>query len=239
MSTKQVLCAVACLWALAGCSNEQIHGSGRLVEEQRLVGPFTGVEISDRLGAEVGMGENEVTLFLDDNLLPLVRTAVVADTLEIGNPDEGTDLVPSAGAWIRIASPAMDRLSASGSARFTGAVSGGLLALRGSGDSSMVLDVSAGEHVTAQASGMSRVQLFGSAPRIVVDASGEAAVDSAMPCENADVEASGDSRVRLHASQAVWIQASGDSVVTVVGSPAERQVSTSGTAKVVFEESNP
>ncbi|MDB5747477.1 MAG: hypothetical protein JWP72_2325 [Massilia sp.] len=73
--------AVAAPWSFGG---EQVQGSGRIVKQERQVGNFNGLSLAVPAHVELRIGSSEsVTIEADDNLLPLLETAVEDGMLEI------------------------------------------------------------------------------------------------------------------------------------------------------------
>lgn len=235
MKTKLVS-TILLLLGLSACHGDEVlRGNGQLVESSRSVSAFTGVSISDEIEAEVELGATALTLHYDANLLDHVRTRVDAGVLDIGAAAD-VDLDPSPGAVVRVKNPTVGRLEASGASRLRAMTNGADVTLAASGASEIDAEARDADLVSVEASGSSHVRITGAGPRIAVDASGAATVESEVPGVDVDVEASGASEVTVRASASVRIRASGTSVVTVLGGPAERDVETSGQATVVFAD---
>ncbi len=164
------------LLLLAACgADTQLDGNGTLGAEPRTVSTFSGVAIEETLSAELTVGPPAVVLALDTNLLPRTRTAVEGGVLRIGSDDPAVALVPSDQAVVRVTSPALDHVEATGHARIEGAVQGGTVALHASDASSLDLTVTASASVTVHASDAARVRVH-TAAKLVVRASGASVV---------------------------------------------------------------
>ena len=108
---------VAAVVALSSCgpgsSLSIVHGSGNPSTETRQVGPFTKIEIEGTGDVDVAVKPvAALTVTSDDNLLPLVKTEVVGDTLKIR---WAQSVRTSLGIKARIAVPSLEALSISGS----------------------------------------------------------------------------------------------------------------------------
>lgn len=217
------------------CTAEQIRGNGKLVNEARPVGTFSGVRISDRLQGWLQLGPHALTLTVDENLLPLIETSVRAGVLEIGNPDPTTTLAPSPGARIDITAPRLERIAALGGASLRGTSAGATMALETSGAGLLELALTVDTALTATASGASRMQLTGTAPKVELIASGAANLVSELPSADIAVTASGTAKVRVRANGKLRIIASGAASVTVIGDPVERMIDKTGAASVSFK----
>ena len=188
--TLLVLSAVGCGVGLIG--GPGVRGSGVKATEARQVGPFRGIDLRGSLDLNWRQGDKpEVEVIADENLLDLVVTEV----------RDGTLLVSTRGSWqsrlgisIRVTSPAIEKMSISGSgdARLEG-LSGPKLTLliRGSGDI-----VAGGEvdRLEIKIQGSGDVQAFGLPARLVsvsIAGSGDAEVDVGEALE-ASIHGSGD-----------------------------------------------
>jgi hypothetical protein len=225
---------------LAGaCGEKRISGDGTLVEDTRSLGTFSRVRVEEGFRAEVAPGELAVSVLIDQNLQEYVVTTVQGDLLVITSP-RGIELAPSAGARLKLSAPLLVGLETSGSTEVNAELTGSTVTVDSSGDSQIIATVRATESVNAEASGSSRQQLrvpnSGDVqiPSQTLHASGSSEVESLLNSVTTHVLASGSSRVRLRARDAVHADATGASEVTVEGQPALRNINTSGDAKVVF-----
>jgi hypothetical protein len=227
--------ALLLLGSLTACGDSVIRGDGQLVTSHRSAPAFSGVSVSDDLVAEVGVGEQSITLLFDANVAPHVRTDVESEALVVGE-DEGFDLLPSPGAVARIVSPTVGALEASGASVVTATANAPSVTLAAAGTATITADTTAASSVSIDASGSAFIRLSGVGPHLVIDASDASTVASDVAAEDAAITASGASVVTVHASTKVRIRASGTSVVKVIGNPATRDVDASGQASVVFSE---
>ena len=231
---KNALFASAFVALLSACDEPAVEGNGRLVERTPRPGAFTGVSVGLDLEGFVSPGPGSVRVNLDENLHDWLEPSTDGGTLEFRARD-GRELDASEGAWVRMTSPRIERVSTSGAAKLVADVSPTeRLPLRASGASILNVRSIASRRVDVRLSGASVVTLAGSAEALSVDASGASDVDSRVPCEAVEVEASGASRVRVLAARSIRGRASGASEITVVGRPAERAIETSGAATVVY-----
>jgi hypothetical protein len=86
--TLLILAALACQLtnqANFNSSEQFVKGSGTVVSEPRPVSGFTKVELAGIGELEVTLGDQEaLTITAEDNLLPLITTEVIGNTLKIG-----------------------------------------------------------------------------------------------------------------------------------------------------------
>ena len=103
---------------LAACSRDGfdvVRGSGTSATESRTVPAFTGIEIKNSASVQVDVGPaTTVAVTSDDNLVPLVKTRVEGDTLEIYAHQS---LQPTDGIKVRITTPSLQAVSILGSGR--------------------------------------------------------------------------------------------------------------------------
>jgi len=103
--------------ALASCGPSSIFGgvagSGHPATESRHPGPFSKIEIEGSADVEVTISPAaSLTVTTDDNLLPLIQTDVVGDTLKIGWAHSASS---SLGVKVQVAVPSLEAVSISGS----------------------------------------------------------------------------------------------------------------------------
>lgn len=219
------------LASLAGC--EQVVGSGELVTETRVTPSFSRVRVSNALVATIRNGDTDVSLTMDDNLLPLVRTRVEGDVLVV-DVEEDVTILPSEGARIVIASPRVEGVSLSGASVASVESRCDDVRLAASGSSVLRARIEA-EAVIVDVSGASDATLSGVATTLDVVASGSSSVDSSADVADATLDASGASDVSALVRESVRVRASGASAVRVAGAPQTRDVDTSGSSTVSWE----
>ena len=211
-----------------------IRGSGVAKTEVRQVGDFSGIEVGGNVELEVKVGPAaslEVTT--DDNLLPHVHTKMAGDRLSIYT--EGSYWT-KLGVKVAVSTPTLRSLTAEGAttARVRD-VSGGEFKLNVSGTSSCDLAGSA-DAILLDVAGASRATLTGSAERLEVDCSGSSEVEAmGMKVKIARAEATGASAVRLAATDALDLQASGASTIRYTGSAAKVEQEVSGASSIAAE----
>lgn len=79
-----ILTAVISLGSLPSCRFRCVHGSGNQITENRKVGDFTKIEVSDAFKVIVRQDSSTtITVTADDNLLKYIRTNVTGGSLHI------------------------------------------------------------------------------------------------------------------------------------------------------------
>ena len=186
-----------------------ITGSGHIVSQPRQTGGFDAVQTKGAVDLDIVIGaQTAVTVDMDDNLQPLIRTEVHGQTL----------VIDSTGSWtadhdprVHITLPALTALAMqdSGDAALKG-LNGGDLALRisGSGD----IDASgqiASLEVLLDGSGDARLDSLRTADaRVRVNGSGDVSLNVTQTLE-ASVYGSGDIRYRGDAKVISHVHGSG------------------------------
>lgn len=175
------------LVSLCSCGDEVVVGNGRLVETRRSVEPFSRIAIDNSFRVQVDLGKQSVTLLLDDNLEPHVRTRVVLGELWL-QPDPHLDLVPSRGTLLDIVSPAIRALEVANETLLTGKTNGPDIVLEASDQATLDVEALDARTVSIEASGQSRVRQTGSGRRLLIEAAGEAVVQSEVSAEEVEIQ---------------------------------------------------
>jgi hypothetical protein len=214
MRTKLRLTAVLAV-ALAGCGD--IEGNGDIVEQQLVVGRFSGISLAEGLKGDITVGpEASVKIRGDSNLLEYIRLEL-EDGVLTSTVTAGSGLLPSQPIVVTVVTPTLTEVTAS---------NGSEVIIRGLDAEDFKLSVSFRSEVTAS----------GAARRLTLLASVESEVHAGeLLAEVASVEVSGGSDVTVHATQGISGTASGGSAVTVLGGPPLRNISTPDGGQVHFE----
>jgi hypothetical protein len=112
---KMVCLPLLCLGVVTinSCNPNAIHGSGISKTESRAVGSFSKIDLAGSPDVDVAVGPSiAVSVTADDNILPIIKTTVNGDTLDINS--EGS-YNTSLGVKVNITVPALDGVSISGS----------------------------------------------------------------------------------------------------------------------------
>jgi hypothetical protein len=229
-------CPIPDISALIPASGEVLRGSGTLVTEEFALTGFDKVEVSHAFTVDITQGDTfSVVVSIDDNLAEYLQVEKQGSTLRIGL-DPGRDyLATTATAEVTMAELTGLELSGASRGSLAGFSSAKALEVAVSGASHLTGEIEAGA-VRLDASGGSRVTLTGSSEDIVIDASGASHVDLAgFPAADANVQASGASRVTVNASGRLDVDASGASQVRYAGSPALGTIDSSGSSSVEQE----
>ena len=232
----------AAILAISGCgipvsgAGPAIKGSGVTKEESRDVPAFTGVDVSANFEATVDIGPKaSVTLSVDDNLLPLVKTDVKDGRLVVGYVG-GQTIRTTKPQKVTIVTPSLDFVRARGASKVT-ATAGEASTFKAEteGASSIQVGGLVAESVEVKAEGASRITLTGKGKRLTLDVMGASkATMTGASFESAKVDVGGASRGELNVTGSIDGEVSGASSLSVRGNPTTRDVKTSGASKVSY-----
>lgn len=189
-----------------------VKGSGNSATEHREVSRFTGIDVSSSFQVEITAQKDfSVTVEADDNILPLIETEVNRGVLNI---ECSRRVSPKTPMKIIISAPDIESIETSGVANVT------LNSLKNAG-------------LNIDSSGASKVLVTGETSKLVVDVSGATKIDTeGLVTENADVDSSGASSVKVNVTGTLRSDASGASKITYSGTPRELNTKKSGAASV-------
>ncbi|MDA0351825.1 MAG: DUF2807 domain-containing protein [Chloroflexi bacterium] len=180
--------------------NPSERGSGHLVTEQRVVSTFQSVRVSDGLRVEIDRGPATVEVTLDGNLIGRLTTAVIGGQLMISCDD----CAPTADSLVRLTTPNLDRLVASGGSRIVAA------------------DLE-GDRLSLELNGGSYLEIGGSINELTIDGSGGSEIDAVtLVVTRLHIDLSGGSRALIEVIERVDGDLSGGSHLELTGtaSPA-------------------
>lgn len=95
---------IAAVTAAAGCSGPGIKGDGVIKTEERSVADFSKVVVAGGYQIKWSAGKPALNISADQNLLPLIKTAVSGSTLQI---DSKENLAPTKSIRINLSSASL------------------------------------------------------------------------------------------------------------------------------------
>lgn len=238
--------APAAALVLAACSGgwvtgADVQGSGKPATQTfPVAGPFTAVRADGAIHLVVERGETAaISATADDNVLPLLRTAVEDGTLRLwtdGGWSSTTEFV------VRVTAPAVaglhltgateavvDRLESKEAAwivadgatkAFVHDTACAALTVRVTGASHVAVTKSAGAKLEVKAAGASNVTVSGAFDDVKVQAEGACKVgDATLRAKRADAVAAGASHIDLDVAEFLKADATGASSVRWGGEP--------------------
>ncbi len=107
-----------CLIFVVACNSGKntVEGTGNVVEEERALEAFTGIEVERNYILELEQGEPGLTIQTDDNLIPYIQSEVKNNTLVLKNTE---DIKGSDGITIRVRYPQLEKLEVSGAGKIS------------------------------------------------------------------------------------------------------------------------
>jgi hypothetical protein len=214
-----------------------VSGNGNLKEEVRPVKEFTSVSFNGGIKASITVGDKtEVKVKTDENILPLVETVVEGSTL-IVRPKRGSTVSTTQGIQVTLVTPKLLGITANGGVRVDAQV-GAMprFQVEANGGAHVEVKGLRTDDLDVDASGGVRLVLAGEAKKVSLDMSGGVKADlDGLVAQQVHVDGSGGVSANVHATAQVDVDLSGGATVHVKGNPKERNVDTSGGARVKFD----
>ncbi len=211
---------------------------GAAREETRDVPDFNGVEVSHGLKAQVTVGPKSVRISGDEKRVGQVRTEVVDGKLVVRVEKSSGWGSSSKGVRLTISTPKLTSVEASGgSAVDAEATPADSFSVDSSGGSDVSVRNVDAKQLKVGISGGGSVTLKGRADTLQVEASGGSDMHGKeLSLQSLNVEASGGSEVEANPSERIEADLSGGSTVHVDSAPAQRNVSASGGAQIIYKK---
>ena len=231
---KLVLSGLAALFLLSGCvvlNRDFVRGSGRVTSEDRLVSDFQEVQISGSGEAVFVQGEEEgITIEMEDNLLPFMKTEVVGGKLIIGFERE-TSYMPTRPIKFEIRVKDLTQVDLSGAVNVKmESLSTTDLCLNMSGAGEIIIDQLTADNLDGKMSGATKMSLAGKVAEQKLDMSGSSTYDAeGLESNLAVLTASGSSKVKVWVHDDLTLKLSGSSDVTYYGTPKVSQETSGAT----------
>lgn len=207
----KALFVAAVVAPLAGCSvvdaieghGQVVHGSGKAKTEARKVGKFTHIAVKGATDCDVTVGKTQsVEITADDNLLSLVTTELVGETLVISTKGSSSSRL---GIKAKITVPELNGLDISGS---------GDSSIRGIKSKTFFVSIS----------GSGDVRAAGGADNVSASIAGSGNVDLAgLKARVGDISITGSGDVKVSASEKLNATIAGSGNVTYFGNPKVRR----------------
>jgi hypothetical protein len=226
--------AVLMLAVLTSCTigpQEIITGSGNVIEENRNLSGFTGIELGG-----VGMlvltqdGTESVVIEGEDNILARIRTDVSGNTLRIRGEDN-VGFNPTKDLIYRINVSEIERVVMSGAGSVqAGDVRAESLTLESSGAGNVNIEKLTAEELKVTMSGVGNVMIGGSATRQEVTLSGMGSYQAPnLDTMEASINISGAGAASVRVSDRLNVEISGAGSVNYTGDPqVEEKISGAG-----------
>ena len=229
---REVFCLFAALLASA-CNGDVVYGNGEPATEARLLADFVRVDAAGSMDVVVERGEAfEVAVSIDSNLLPLLRTRVIGDSLVIDSEPDFEAVV--GGPHVTVVLPNLHGATLSGSGQMAIFAPQPALpvGLELSGSGGLSFEGSAAE-TTVLLSGSGDVALTGSSERIELVLAGSGGIDATrLAATHAELQLSGSGNIRANVSGPVDVDLSGSGDIYLFGAPDVRRSSVDGSGQL-------
>jgi hypothetical protein len=228
---------IAMFLGLSGmCSSCQmvggVHGDGNVVKESRPVGSFNAIEVSGAFDIIIKQGATEeLAVETDRNILPLVSTEVVGNTLKI---ETKKPIHHTTELKVYITVKDINLIDASGATDIVsdGKLTLSTLTLDASGSTDARLDLAVGK-MKLDCSGASKVKFSGTATEVIMDLSGASDIFGFdLLAESYDIDISGAGNAQVNVSKRIRAEISGAGSVKYKGSPTEIDQSVLGAGSI-------
>ena len=226
-----VACASVSIWS--SCKFSCVHGSGKVITEQRKVTEFKKIEISG--GFKIHLKQDSslaVAVTGDDNLLKYVSTSVEGGKLFIKSKKSMCD---ADSMVINIGIHKLDELAASGAVEISsvGKMILGDLNIHLSGATRLNLDLNAANVVT-DGSGVSELNLKGQAASHRIESSGVVKVNAFdFVVGEYTLNTAGVSKCNINVLKTLNVHSKGAAEIQYKGSPSTVNNDKAGASKII------
>jgi hypothetical protein len=206
-------------------------GSGNKVSENREVGDFTEISLDCAVDVTVEVGkEKSISVWADDNLLPMITTAVSGGRLTI---DVDGNYMTSGGFKATVTVPQLSAVESSGSGDLLVInPSGPTFTVTQSGSGDVTLENLSTQSFIANLMGSGDLLAKGKADTLEANLSGSGGLDAGLTiCHNARARSTGSGDLKLNASKVLDATLSGSGDLTSLGK-AQVTVTSTGSGKL-------
>ena len=192
-----------------------IKGDGVIKTEDRPISQFSKLTVSGGYEIQWSSGKSSLKITADENLLPLIKTTVESDTLQI---DSTENLRPSRRITVVLSSPGLAAVELTGGIRFQGS--------QLSEDS-----------LKLESTGASDINIEGSVSNLVAELTGASHLNAkSLQSQNATLTLVGASDGDVKVAGALQVSITGAGSVTYSGNPKSVDQNITGAGRVRHEE---
>lgn len=235
LSVGLLLCLLAIFGLiLSGCSRENLHGSGHVITEERPVGRFEDVTIDGPLEIHLQQGALvPLRIEAEDNVMRVIETSVRGTELRV-KLRNGVNMKNFRTIHVYIQSEKYRKINFSGSGSLVSAdtirTPQFIYEVNGSNDARLKVDAN---DVRLIVNGSGSIDLEGLARDYYSEINGSGDVNGEkLMVNNANVETNGSGEQKIWAIDKLWGHISGSGNVKYKGTPANLNVTVSGSGKV-------
>jgi hypothetical protein len=212
MKSRLLITFVVFSTLLLGCRIGGVRGSGNLEEAERMLDDFSKIEISGAYDVKVEIGdESKVFISAEDNLLPLIKTVVKGNRLEIYSKK---NLKPREDIYIKVTTKELTALESSGASNIR------------------AKDIDT-DKFYAELSGAGTIRLSGVTQDLKIVMSGAGTIDAkSFIADDVKVSISGACSGTVHANESLLAEVSGVGSIDYYGDPKDVSTDVSGVGSI-------
>ncbi|HUS93979.1 MAG TPA: head GIN domain-containing protein [Patescibacteria group bacterium] len=211
------------VFLLAACDQIAIgtRGSGKVITEERVVSGFDKVHLSGSGEVTIIQGDSEsLVIEVEDNILPLLESEVVAGTLNLG-PKENKLVNATKPIKYTITMREVNGISSTGSGKINAAeIDAGVLGIELSGSGEVIITSLDANTINLDQTGSGNVGIGGQVTDQIINITGSGDYDAAdLDSRIADVQISGSGQTVLRVEDVLDIEITGSGQVSYYGDP--------------------
>jgi len=217
---------------LTSCNVLGERGNGNVIKQERKVSAFDAIEVSGAFDVYLSLGTAQsVFIEADENLLPLIRTVVIGNTLKIDN-NKPIHNSKSMKVYITVTDLKRVELSGAVDLHSQNKLTLNELAVEISGATDATLDLAV-QKLAVSSSGGSNLKLSGMANRVDLDVSGAVDIRAfELLAEIVSIDISGAGEVEINVTKELTSDISGAATVRYKGNPAKVDSEISGAGSI-------
>jgi hypothetical protein len=227
-----ILLALFCLTLLPSCHIGCIKGSGKEVNENRIVGSFSKLEISGEFKINLKQDSGHaLTVTADDNLMKYIKTEVSGNKLRIYTRK---NFCNDNAITLNIPITQLDEVKGSGAVQLTseGRINTQNFKMELSGISKVDMDLSAAD-VETKASGAAEIFLKGQAASHKVEVAGVGKLHAYdFVVGNYNIKTSGTGNCEINVLKTLIVHTSGAANIKYKGNPSSVESDKTGASKI-------
>ena len=201
---------IAAVTVVAGCSRPRIVGDGVIKTEDRSISEFSKVVVTGGYQIKWSSGKPALNISTDQNLLPLIETAVSGSTLKIDSKD---NLAPTKSITIILSSASLTDV------RLTGGIS-------------FKASQITGQDLKLESTGASEISVDGSVRNLEVNLTGASKLNAkSLQTQIATLSLVGASEANVTVADTLKASVTGAGMLTYSGNPksVEKNITGAGT----------
>ena len=201
---------IAAVTVVAGCSRPRIVGDGVIKTEDRSISEFSKVVVTGGYQIKWSSGKPALNISTDQNLLPLIETAVSGSTLKIDSKD---NLAPTKSITIILSSASLTDV------RLTGGIS-------------FKASQITGQDLKLESTGASEISVDGSVTNLEVNLTGASKLNArSLHTQIATLSLVGASEANVTVADTLKASVTGAGMLTYSGNPksVEKNITGAGT----------